>query len=365
MTKLPAVTYRNAGVNTQREDVALERMISRFQETCLRGRKLGAVMLDIGFFANVIDLGLGGVGLALSADGVGTKVLIAQMMRKYDSIGIDCVAMNVNDILCVGARPISMVDYIAVQDPHPSLLEDISKGLCEGAKIANISIPGGEIAQLREIVVGYKEGFAFDLAGMAVGTVALDKIIIGRDIQPGDAIIGVESNGIHSNGLTMARRIFFEEHHCTVDTKFPALEHSLGEELLKPTYIYSREVLDILDQGIAVKALVHITSNGFLNLTRVASDVSYVIEKLPPPPPIFDLIQKHGNVSHEEMFSVYNMGVGFCIVVSPDEADRIISIAHAHERRAQKLGYTTPDKERRVFIKPKGLVGKGKRFFRE
>src|SRR5262249_50829897 len=151
--------------------------------------------------------------------------LVAQMMGKYDTIGIDCVAMNVNDVLCVGATPISMVDYIALQEPHPDFLEAIGEGLYEGARRAKISICGGEIAQLREIVKSHsdREGYGFDLAGTAVGIVSLDKIIIGQDIQAGDAVIGIESNGIHSNGLTLARHVFFERHNYSVDTLLPPL----------------------------------------------------------------------------------------------------------------------------------------------
>ncbi len=207
MTNIPPITYRAAGVDAEREELGLQRLIQRVRQTWPRGAGAGSVKLDIGFFANVIDLG-GGVGFAISADGVGTKVLIAQMMGRYDTVGIDCVAMNVNDLLCVGARPISMVDYIALQEPNPDLLDELSKGLCEGARLANISIVGGEIAQLREIVKGYREGLGFDLAGTAIGTVSLDKIIVGQHIEAGDAIIGLESKGIHSNGLTLARRVF-------------------------------------------------------------------------------------------------------------------------------------------------------------
>lgn len=354
--------YQTAGVDTAREEIALQGLIKRVRQTWPTIDGIGAVKLDLGFFANVIDLG--GIGLAISTDGVGTKAIVAQMMETYDTIGIDCVAMNVNDILCVGATPISMVDYIALQDPNPDLLDGISKGLCEGAQLAGISISGGEIAQLRDIIKGYKEGYGFDLAGTAVGTVTLDKIIVGRDIEEGDIILGIESNGIHSNGLTLARRVFFEQNNYTIDEKLPTLGCSLGEELLKPTHIYVREVLEVLKQGIAVKALIHITSDGFLNLIRVVADVGYVIEELPPIPPIFSLIQDLGRVSTEEMFRVYNMGIGFCIIVPLYEAERVRSIVHGHGKRTYRLGHVIKDPKRRVFVEPKGIVGQGNRFFR-
>ena len=355
-------SYQDAGVDTEREEEGLKLLVSRIKKTWPGGKEFGAVKLDIGYFANVIDLG--GIGLAISADGVGTKVLVAQMMDKYDTVGIDCVAMNVNDILCVGARPVSMVDYIALQDPKPRLLDEIAIGLCEGAKMANISISGGEIAQLQDIINGQQEGYGFDLAGMAVGTVALDKIIIGENIDDGDVIIGLESSGIHSNGATLARRAFFQQNNFTCQSEFSELDCPLGEELLKPTYIYVKEIMEMLDLGLDIKALAHITSDGFLNLTRVVSPVAYHIEELPPIPPIFELIKKHGRITEEEMFRVYNMGIGFCILVSPKDADRVISIARSHGKRAHRIGYATPDELRRVYVREKGLIGQGKTFER-
>ena len=355
------VAYRAAGVDTEREEIALQRLIRKLRPTWSLGDGTGSVKLDIGYFANVLDIG--GIGLAISTDGVGTKVIIAQMMGKYDTIGIDCVAMNVNDLICVGATPVSMVDYLAVQELNPDMVEAIAEGLSTGARSANISISGGEIAQLRDIVKGYREGYGFDLAGTAIGTVPLDKILVGQALQEGDVVIGIESNGIHSNGLTLARHVFFERHHYPIEASFPTLERPLGEELLRPTHIYVREAVEILKQGIPVKALMHITSDGLLNLTRVAADVGYVIEELPPIPPIFDLIQHYGEISKAEMFQVYNMGIGFCLIVSADAVERVISIVRSHGKRAYAIGHAVWDKERHVALKPHGLVGKGNRFF--
>jgi phosphoribosylformylglycinamidine cyclo-ligase len=359
-------TYVEAGVDTNREEEALTRLVQQVQRTW-RTQGAGRVVLDIGYFANVIDLG--GVGLAITADGVGTKVLIAQMMNKYDTVGIDCVAMNVNDLLCVGATPISMVDYLALDEPDPEKVEALAQGLAEGAEQANISIAGGEMAQLRDIITGFKtdqntspKPLAFDLAGMAVGTVLLDKIIIGQDVESGDAVIGLESNGIHSNGLSLARHVFFEQRAYSIDHTLPGLPHSLGEELLKPTYIYVKEILDLLKQDISVKALIHITSDGFLNLTRVKSKASYVIEQLPPRLAIFSLIQELGQIEPEEMFSVYNMGIGFCIVVPERETDRVISVIQSHQKKAHRIGYAIADGQAQVEIRREKLTGKGKKF---
>jgi phosphoribosylformylglycinamidine cyclo-ligase len=355
-------TYTSAGVDIDKVDVGLQRLISRVRETWPRHGAIGAVKLDIGYYANVIDLG--GQGLAITTDGVGTKVLIAQLMAKYDTIGIDCVAMNVNDLLCVGATPVSMVDYLAVEEPDTELIDEISVGLCEGAKQANVSICGGEIAQLREILTGPGAGRAFDLAGTAVGIVALDRIITGSDLVDGDVLLGIESNGVHSNGLTLARQVLFQRNQYSVDSVLPGLSCTLGEELLKPTHIYVPEVLALLEQGVSVKALAHITGDGLLNLTRVSSDVGYVIDNLPPVPPIFSLIQEHGNIPDEEMFRVFNMGIGFCIVVPGNEVGRARSIVESHGTRVYELGHVVADDERRIFIKQKSLVGSGKEFRR-
>src|SRR5947209_14665078 len=236
--------YKSAGVDTAAAQSGLQKMIASIKQTWPAPGALGAVKLDIGYFANVIDIG--GIGLAICTDGVGSKTIIAQMTGRYDTIGIDCVAMNVNDAICVGARPISMVDYIAVENADAEMLGAIAIGLAAGAKQAGISISGGEISQLRDVIRG------FDLIGMVVGIVPLDRIITGRDLAPGDIIIGLESNGIHSNGLTLARQAFFERARFSIDHVLPELGVQVGEELLRPTFIYVREILDFTQQLPAI-----------------------------------------------------------------------------------------------------------------
>ena len=328
-------SYAAAGVDIEGVEAGLKRLTARIRSTWPAADGLGSVKLDFGYYANVIDAG---------------------------GIGIDCVAMNVNDLLCVGAHPLSMVDYIAVQKVDPGVLEAIAVGLAEGARQAGISIPGGEIAQLGDVVRGVRDGSGFDLAGAAIGTVPLDRILVGQSIEPGDVLIGVESSGIHSNGLTLARQVLFEQVGYGPATTLPPLRTPLGQELLRPTHIYVREALDLLDRGVAVKAMMHITGDGFMNLTRVASETGYIIEYLPEPPAIFSLIQKAGDLSIEEMFRVFNMGIGFCIVASAADAARVIEIVGTHGKRAYRLGYTVHDPERRVVIQPAGLVGRGKSF---
>ena len=353
-------TYAHAGVDVDRAHHALKRITDRLGQTWPQGSGFGSVALPWGYFANVIDLG--GIGCAMTADGVGSKVLIAQMMNRYDTIGIDCVAMNVNDLLCVGARPVSMVEYIGVQDPHPDVLDAISVGLCEGAQHADVSIPGGEISQLPEVITGCKDGYGFDLVGMAIGTVSLDRVIVGQNLREGDAIIGIESNGIHSNGLTLARRVLFDQSQYTVDARPAQLPHTLGQELLRPTHIYVKEVMEILHSGASVKAMIHITGDGFLNLSRVQAKVGFRIDALPETMPIFSLIQQAGDVSHEEMFAAFNMGIGFCIMVGESDVDRVMSIVRSHGKRAMNIGSVVPDEDRRVCITPYDLVGQGKSF---
>lgn len=362
-----AASYREAGVDVEREETILSRLIETAHQTYGFVKGIGKPVLPIGFFANVIDIGYG-MGLALSTDGVGTKIIVAQMMQKYDTLGIDCVAMNANDVLCVGARPLSFLDYIAVQEAKPDLLDQLMRGLKEGARRAGVAICGGEIAQVPEMIASERAGSGFDLVGMCVGHVQLDKLIIGRGVIPGDVVIGIGSSGIHSNGLTLARKVLFGHMRYTVDTKLEELGRTLGEELLEPTCIYVPEVVEAIESGLSIKGLAHITSDGLLNLLRLdpeQAEIGYVIEKLPPIPPIFSLIQRSGDLPDEEMFRVFNMGVGFCAVVSEGDADRFREIVKTHGRRAYPIGLVVKDPERQILIRQYGLVGEGNRFDKE
>lgn len=355
-THVRSETYRESGVDTAEADAGLSRLIARVQKTW-PAQGLGRLVLPIGYFANVIDLD--GIGLALCTDGVGSKTIIADMMGKYDTIGIDCVAMNVNDMICVGATPLSLVDYIAVEKTDAAMLEAVAVGLCRGAELAGISISGGETAQLKDVVRH------FDLVGMAVGRVALDKVIDGRAVREGDAVIGVKSSGIHSNGLSLARKAFFADHRYTIDHKFEELTCTLGEELLRPTDIYVREALEILRTVEGVHALINITGDGLLNLARVAAPVGFTLDTLIEPHPIFGLIQRHAQVDDAEMFEVFNMGIGFCYVVDPAAAERTLAILKQHGRTAQVIGTAVSDAQKIVRIPARGLAGQHKRFWRE
>jgi len=345
--------HKAAGVDIAEADAGLGNIIARITATWPKSG-FGAVQLPIGYFANVVDIG--GIGLAITTDGVGSKAMIADLMKKYDTIGIDCIAMNVNDLLCVGARPVSLVDYIAVEKADAAMLDGIAIGLTEGARQSNISITGGEISQLRDVVRG------FDLVGTAVGTVALDRILVGRGLKPGDRVIGIASSGIHSNGMTLTRRVFFEQAGARIETYFAELGCTIGEELLRPTFIYVPEILEILDKVSSVKALIHITGDGLLNLLRVDAEIGFVIDDLPPPPPLFGLIEKLGGVSRAEMFEVYNMGIGFCVVVAEGDVDATLAILKRHNRRASVIGHAVADPTKSVQLPREKLVGAGKRF---
>jgi phosphoribosylformylglycinamidine cyclo-ligase len=345
--------YKDAGVDTAEADAGLGHIVRRVQATW-PAQGLGRVVLPIGYFANVIEMD--GSGLALCTDGVGSKTMIADRMRKYDTIGIDCVAMNVNDMICVGARPLSMVDYIAIDHADAAMLDAIAVGLCDGARMAGISISGGETAQLKDIVTG------FDLVGMAVGRVALDRVICGRDVQEGDIVIGVRSDGIHSNGLSLARRALFDNGKFGVDHKFDDLDTTLGEELLRPTPIYVSEAMEILERVPGVKALINITSDGLLNLARVHADVGFEIDNLIAPQPLFSLIQRYADVPETQMYEVFNMGVGFCYVVDPGAVELVLAILKAHGRQAQRIGHAVADKDKTVRLPQRNLVGRHKTF---
>lgn len=358
------IDYSAAGVDTEKEENALIGLHRQLNPTLhFRDGKIGVPVKGIGLYANILDIG-NGQGLAISTDGVGTKILVARMMAKYDTVGIDCIAMNVNDILCVGADPIAMVDYLAVAEANPELIEQIAKGLRKGAEIAEITIPGGEIAQIPDMLADGLPGIAFDIAGTAVGHVSLEKIITGHEIKNRDLIVGLRSSGIHSNGFTLAREVLFKRRGLSVDTLLSELGRTVGEELLQPTTIYVKPVKEMLNSGARLKALIHVTSDGFLNLTRAEAQVGYVIDYLPEPQPIFTIIQSYGKISDEEMFRVYNMGIGFCIIVSEEDVDRVSEIAKKHGIQSHLLGHTVDDPEQRVFIKPRNLMGKGSKFYK-
>lgn len=355
------MTYSSAGVDSDQADGGLGYLRKWVEQTFTLRKELGSVKLPLGYFANVIDVGKN-LGIAFATDGVGTKILVAQRMEKLDTVGIDCVAMNVNDIICVGAEPLALVDYVALESAEPKMLGELAKGLHDGAKMANITIPGGEMAQVKEMIRGEHEGIGFDLVGSCIGVIPLDRIIYGENIDEGDIVVGLRSTGIHSNGLTLARHVFFEQSQWNHDHYVPELARTIGEELLEPTRIYVPEVMAMINAGLGIKAMAHITGDGLLNLNRVNSDASFVLDSFPEPHPIFNLIQSQSDVPIDEMFRVFNMGIGFCVVVAANDADAVHAIAKQHQVESHTLGVAKLDGKKEVRLTSHGLVGHGKQF---
>ena len=362
-TEHDTLTYSETGVDTAAALGALSRLLHRVNraEHCRSdGSSIGRVALESGFFATVIDLG--SVGLAMTTDGVGTKLLIAQMMERYDTVGIDCVAMVVNDLICVGAEPVSMLDYIAVEKTDADVFEQIGIGLQRGADLANVSISGGEIAQVAEMLQGYREGTGFDLVGMAIGLVPLDALIVGEAIDDGDVVVGLKSNGMHSNGYTLARRILFDQMGLSVNSHVDELGRTAGDELLRPTAVYVRPAVEMMRSTIRVKAFSHMTSDGFLNLLRVRTNTGFVIDHLPEPDPIFSVLQEGGGIADEEMFLVYNMGIGFCVVTPESDAANVQQVAGRHGFESAVLGRAQSSQAGQVVIEPRQLIGEDDTF---
>lgn len=326
--------YSRAGVDQDLADSAVSALVQalRPKSSSFESRQV----LASGHFANVIKLD-DRLGIALSADGVGTKLLIAEELNRFDTIGIDCVAMNVNDVLCVGARPLAMLDYLAVEAADPVREKQIGIGLRKGAEYADIEIPGGELAQLGGVING------LDLAGACFGSVALDEILTGETIRPDDVVIGLPSRGLHANGYTLARAALKS---LSLDANPEGrLDRSLGDILIEPTEIYVKPVLELLDSDVDVRGLAHITSMGFENLLRLHAPVGYDISNPLPVPPIFQLIQELGNVSDDEMRKVFNLGCGFCCVVPPEDERSALALLQQHYPSARGIGRVTQGPE--------------------
>lgn len=349
--------YANAGVDQRREDAALARMLTWINPTLesRRGR-IGEVQLPIGFFANVVSCG-NDLGIAAATDSVGTKALIAQALEKYDTISIDCIAANVNDVLCVGAEPVTMLDFIALSKVNEAMLLDLARGLAEGASLADVSICGGEIAQVGSMIRGVDQERAFDLMGTCIGIVPLSKMISGRDVLPGDVIIALPSNGLHCNGVSLARTVLENRFNASLTTRIPDLGRTLGEELLMPSRIYVREVLHVLRTEARVSGLVHVSGGGLLNLIRCGTDVSYVVDQLPDVPVVFRLIQEAGRLPNSAMFHTFNMGIGFCLMARARDADAILHRLTESGISAHLIGHVIEDKEVQVYLPQYDLYG--------
>jgi phosphoribosylformylglycinamidine cyclo-ligase len=331
--------YAAAGVDTRQADQGVSALVDVLR-TIDTGRPSLTVPLP-GHYASVLRIAPG-LGIALATDSVGSKVIIAEQAQRFDTIGIDCVAMNVNDLICVGAEPLALLDYLAVEEADPGMLEQIAIGLRAGAQDAQVEIPGGEVCQLPEVIRGHPSPYGFDLVGSAFGTVALDAIVDGQGCVPGDALIGMPASGVHSNGLTLARRVLLDQAGLALDSRPAELGGpSVADVLLEPTVIYVRAVLELLRSEIDVHGLAHITGGGVLNLLRLGDNAGFEISKPLPALPVFELIAGLGDVPPAEMWEVFNMGCGFCAVVAAADADRAVELLGARHPGTAIIGQVT------------------------
>lgn len=348
------LTYAGSGVDVSGEGRAIRSLIDMLTYK----RKGKGKPVDVGaHFTGIIDFG--DDYLSLCTDGVGSKMLIAEAMGKWDTVGIDCMAMNVNDMICIGAEPLAFVDYIAASEPSKEVLSEIGRGLNEGAKRSNISIIGGETASLSDQVNGY------DLAGTCLGFVRKDGVITGSSIAVGDHIIGLRSSGPHSNGYSLIRKVI-KANRLTYDNTLEELVESgrwkrlsgdrsckasveswasrepgltLGEALMEPTRIYVKDILSLLEKvpRDKVHGLAHITGGGLRNLVRLKKEVAFVIDDPMEVHPVFRLLQVLGGIAEKEMFSTFNMGMGFCLVVDKDVSDAVRKALRGAS--AKRVGY--------------------------
>ncbi|HEX3316389.1 MAG TPA: phosphoribosylformylglycinamidine cyclo-ligase, partial [Solirubrobacteraceae bacterium] len=278
---------------------------------------------------------------------------VAEQAGRFATVGIDCIAMNVNDVVCVGAEPIAVLDYLAVERADPDMLRDIATGLKAGAEAAGVEIPGGELAQLPELIRGHPSPHGFDLNGACVGLVALDAMVTGAQAAPGDALVGLPSTGVHSNGLTLARRALLGAYG--LDDRPPELGGaSIADVLLEPTAIYVRAVLELLRSGLPVHGLAHITGDGLRNLLRLQAPVGYEVDEPLAAPPVFGLIARAGDVPSAEMHDVFNMGCGFVAVVPAEHAGAAAALLGRHHPGARPIGRVT-DVSGTVTVPPLGL----------
>lgn len=303
-------TYEKSGVSIDRKSDSIGSLV---KELKYQRKGFGQQVHYPGLFASLIDFGDRYVTLA--TDGVGTKLLIAEELGIWDTVGIDCIAMNVNDTICVNAQPISFVDYIAIDNPDSEITEKVGIGLNKGAELSDMEIVGGEIAVLPEMVNG------LDLSGTCMGVVDKKEVITGENCEKGDLIVSLRSTGLHSNGLTLARKVVAANNIKMTDS-VPGLSKSIGKELLTPTQIYVKQVMEIT-KNHEVHGLVDITGGGLRNILRMKKGLRYTIDDPEKPQEIFKVIQELGKIEDREIYQTLNMGMGFTIIAPAEEAEDI------------------------------------------
>ena len=346
--------YASSGVDTGSADRGVAALVGVLKTIDI-GRPSRSVLAS-GHYAAVLEVAPN-LGIAVGTDGVGSKLIVAEQTRRYDTVGIDCIAMNVNDVVCVGAEPFAVLDYLAVERTDPEVMREIGVGLKAGAEAAGVEIPGGEVAVLPELIRGHPSPHGFDLTAACFGTVALDALVTGATCEPGDALIGLPSSGLHSNGFSLARRALLGDGGLPLGDRPEALGGaSVADVLLEPTVIYVRAVLELLRSNVPVHGLAHITGGGLLNLLRLHADIGFEITDPLPVPPVFDLVRELGRVAEPEMWEVFNMGCGFCAVVPDASADAAVEILGRHHPGTRRIGTVTRDADR-IAVPPLGLAG--------
>ena len=333
--------YAAAGVDTAQADRAVDALVGVLRTIELDRPSIS--VLPSGHYAAVLRVAPN-LGIAISTDGVGSKIVIAEQADRLETVGIDCIAMNVNDLICVGAQPLAMLDYLAVEQADPDALARIGQGLKVGAQRAGIEIPGGELAVLPDLIRGHPSPHGFDLCGTAIGTVALDAIVTGSDARAGDALIGLPSSGLHSNGYTLARHALLERGGLALADRPPELRgDSVAEALLAPTVIYVRAVLELLASNVPVHGLAHITGGGVRNLLRLGRGLGFAIDVPLAVPPICTLVARLAEISGDELYEVFNMGCGLVAVVPAEHAAAAVALLGAHHPGSARIGSVTGD----------------------
>ena len=358
-------TYAEAGVDEEREQVAFARVMRPWlARTKVRSDMVTSITgLASGYFATIMHLPPG-PAIALTTDGVGTKLMLAEEARRWEPIGIDCVANNVNDLICVGAVPLALLDYIATDRIDEGVLDEVARGLFLGAELAGIAIPGGEIAQIGEMLAKSETGApTLDLVGTAIGAVPVGRTPLdGSNVAPGDVVIGLPSSGLHSNGYSLARHALFKKGGKRLDELMPGSSRRLADALMQPTRVYVNAAEALWTAGVTPHGMAHISGGGLLNITRLAANVSYELGSLPDAPEIFGLIASAGEVDTATMYATFNMGIGFCVVVSAADQDKALDALKGAGEDATAIGTVTAEPGRTVTIPAAGLKGKGDTF---
>ena len=390
----PETSYRDAGVDEEREQNAFSKVMRPW---LARTRVASPLVTSItglasGYFATLVHIPPG-PPIALTTDGVGTKILLARQANRWEAVGIDVVANNVNDLVCVGAVPLALLDYMATDRIDEGVFEELARGMYLGANLAGIAIPGGEIAQIgamlaspgnddspghdgtagRDGTAGHDGNNApmLDLVGTAMGAMPpadpaeqpeagrvteWREPVDGAAVEEGDVIIGLPSSGLHSNGYSLARHALFDIGGLTLN------DPNLADALLQPTRVYVAAAEALWTANVQPKGLVHISGGGLLNLGRLAADVSYELDALPAPPPIFTTIAAAGKVAAATMYATFNMGIGFCVVVSPAQQQAAIAALRQAGEEPVRIGSVTGRAGRDVTIPAEGLTGHGDAF---